>query len=72
MAVVILMMVNLWLSLHISTDLAYFATALLKSLSVMVLLQCLQSQAYRDINDRGYETHQVQFNTIFRRIPLNN
>jgi hypothetical protein len=72
MAVMILLMINHWLILYISTDLAYFATALIKSLSVMVLLLCLQSQAYRDINDRGYEIHQVQFNTIFRRIPLNN
>lgn len=72
MLTLLILLFNQWLMLYISTDMSYFLTSLLKSLCVMVLLISIQSQAYRDINDRGYEMHQVQFNTIFRRIPINN
>ena len=57
------------LGVSIPFGLKLYILVFLKSLLIYSLLNTQQKLARRDINDRGYEFHQVQFNTILRRIP---
>lgn len=51
-----------------SFELSMFLVAYFKTLTIYSLLFMQQYIARRDINDRGYEVHQNQFNLVYRRI----
>ena len=52
----------------LSYELSIFTIAYFKTMTIYCLLILQQKIAHRDINDRGYEVHQNQFNLIYRRV----
>ena len=52
----------------ISYELSIFVVAYFRTMTIYSLLSLQQIIARRDINDRGYEVHQNQFNLIYRRV----
>jgi hypothetical protein len=53
---------------RLSYELSIFSLAFFKTAVIYCLLVLQQKIARRDINDRGYEIHQNQFNIIYRRV----
>jgi hypothetical protein len=51
-----------------SWELSIFSLTYIKTWLIYSLLLVQQKIARRDINDRGYEVHQNQFNLIYRRV----
>jgi len=52
----------------ISYEMSIYSIAYFKTSCTYSLLVLQQKIAKRDINDRGYEVHQNQFNIIYRRV----
>lgn len=52
----------------VSFELNIYMIAYFKTCCIYFLLVLQQKIARRDINDRGYEVHQNQFNIIYRRV----
>lgn len=52
----------------VSYEMSIYMIAYFKTSCIYSLLVLQQKIAKRDINDRGYEVHQSQFNIIYRRV----
>ncbi|CAG9315156.1 unnamed protein product [Blepharisma stoltei] len=65
-------LIVLIISPMLPTDLSLYISCYSLSFTIFCLLVLQQRIAHRDINDNGYEVHQAQFNTIYRRVSQNN
>jgi hypothetical protein len=61
-------LISIIVSPLISFELNIYLIAYFKTCCIYYLLVLQQKIARRDINDRGYEVHQNQFNIIYRRV----
>jgi membrane protein implicated in regulation of membrane protease activity len=61
-------LVSVVISPVVSFELSIYMVAYFKTCCIYFLLVLQQKIARRDINDRGYEVHQNQFNIIYRRV----